>query len=54
MALEVGRFSMPHSPLQHGEIRKILEGESPEHCATNSLHTGEEAGGVSTSKHEIS
>ena len=54
MTLKVGRLSRPHSPLLHGEIGKLWKDESPEHCAANLLHTGEGAGGVSTSKHEIS
>ena len=54
MALKVGRFLQQHSPLLHCVIGKLWKNESPEHCAANLLHTGEGAGGVSTSKNEIS
>ena len=57
IAVEVALFWQLHSPGLHCVIRKLWKDESPEqpeHCAPNSLHTGEGAGGLSTSKHQIS
>ena len=53
MSLKVGRFGGHTAIVQHCVIRKFWKHESPEHCAqcaTSSVHTGEGAGGLSSSE----